>query len=151
MWLFIALLLYCFTCNFQYFIHMKIFTSKSQQIGERGEDETCKFLANKGFKVVERNYTKKWGELDIIAEKANVLHFIEVKSITIKDKISREISFSPEDNMHSWKVKRLQRALETYLMEREVDEDKEWQFDLVCVYFTGNTVRVEILEDIVLG
>ncbi|MEI6480398.1 MAG: YraN family protein [bacterium] len=129
---------------------MKIFTSKTQQTGEIGEQEAVNYLINKGFNIIERNYTRKWGELDIVAKKSNVLHFIEVKSITVRDIFSRENSYRPEDNMHLWKVKRLQRALETYLMDREVDENTEWQFDLACVYLKENEVRVEFIEDIVL-
>ena len=50
---------------------MKKFTSKSQKIGELGEDLACKFLMKHEFIISERNYTRKWGEIDIIAEKDN--------------------------------------------------------------------------------
>ncbi|MEI6093540.1 MAG: YraN family protein, partial [bacterium] len=72
---------------------MKIFTSKTQQTGEIGEQEAVNYLINKGFNIIERNYTRKWGELDIVAKKSNVLHFIEVKSITVRDIFSRENSY----------------------------------------------------------
>lgn len=130
---------------------MKTFTSKSQQIGELGEEKVAQYLGNRGFKIIERNYTRKWGEIDIVTQKDEVLHFIEVKTITLKDNISRENSFRPEDNMHAWKARRLRRVLETYIMDREVDEDAEWQFDLACVYLKGNKVeKIEILEDLVI-
>lgn len=130
---------------------MKTFTSKTQQIGELGEEKVAQYLESRGFRVVERNYTRKWGELDIVAEKGSVLHFIEVKTITLKDNISRENTFRPEDNMHVWKARRLRRALETYIMDREVDEDQEWQFDLACVYLRGDKVeKIEVLEDLVI-
>ncbi len=58
----------------------KVFTSEKQKIGELGENIAVKFLTKKGFFISERNYTKKWGEIDIIAEKNNKLYFIEVKS-----------------------------------------------------------------------
>ena len=130
---------------------MKLFTSKTQKIGEQGEQEAARFLINKGFNVIERNYTRKWGELDIVAQKGNVLHFIEVKSITVKDVFSRENTYRPEDNMHTWKIKRLRRALESYIMDREVDENQEWQFDLICVYFSEKGARIELIEDIILS
>ena len=59
--------------------YMKNFTSNSQKIGQVGEDIACKFLMKHGFTVLERNYTKKWGEIDIIAQKEDVLYFVEVK------------------------------------------------------------------------
>ena len=61
---------------------MKIFTSKSQKIGEIGEDIAEKFLMKSGFTIVERNYTRKWGEIDIIAKKRGVVCFFEVKSVS---------------------------------------------------------------------
>ena len=129
---------------------MKIFTSKTQKIGEVGEQEAVNHLIKIGFNILERNYTRKCGELDIVAEKGNILHFIEVKSVTVRDMFSRENSYRPEDNMHPWKVKRLQRTLETYLIDKKVEENKEWQFDLVCVYFKGSEIKIEFIEDIVL-
>ena len=59
---------------------MKKFTSKSQKTGEIGEELACKFLVKHGFTIFERNYTKKWGEIDIVATKNGVLHFFEVKA-----------------------------------------------------------------------
>ena len=56
--------------------------AKHLEIGRLGEDIACRFLKEKGFKVVERNYWKKWGEIDIVAEKEGVLRFIEVKTVT---------------------------------------------------------------------
>jgi putative endonuclease len=131
---------------------MKIFTSKSQQTGEIGEEIVVKNLINKGFRVIERNYTRKWGEIDIIAEKDSVLHFIEVKSITVRDMFSHETSFyRPEDNMHSLKLIRLRRVLETYITEKDIPENKEWQFDLACVYLIGEKVeKIEWVRDIIL-
>ena len=52
---------------------MKNFTSKSQKIGKIGEDIAAKFLMKHGFSVLDRNYTKKWGEIDIIAQKEEKL------------------------------------------------------------------------------
>ena len=70
---------------------MKTFTSKTQKIGEIGEKLACMFLMKHGFKVLDRNYRKKWGEIDIIAQKDDILRFIEVKTV------SRE-TFNNNDN-----------------------------------------------------
>ena len=49
---------------------------------EIGENIAVRFLVKHNFSILERNYTKKWGEIDIIAEKSSKLYFIEVKSVT---------------------------------------------------------------------
>ena len=128
---------------------MKLFTSKTQQIGELGETETSKYLEKLGYKIIERNYTRKWGEIDIVAKKGNILHFIEVKSLKIKDSVSYE-TYRPEENMHFSKIKRLKRAIQTYLMDRGVSDDIEWQFDLACVYLREKDTKIKILENIIL-
>jgi len=57
----------------------KVFTSESQKTGEIGENIAVKFLVKHGFSILGRNYTKKWGEIDIIAEKKGKIYFVEVK------------------------------------------------------------------------
>ena len=53
----------------------KVFTSEKQKIGEIGENVAVKFLMKHDFLILDRNYTKKWGEIDIVAEKDNKIIF----------------------------------------------------------------------------
>ena len=53
-----------------------------KRVGQIGEDIACQFLERKGFKVLERNYRKPWGEIDIIAEKDGIVRFVEVKAFS---------------------------------------------------------------------
>lgn len=52
----------------------------SRAKGNLAEDKACGFLYENGFSVIERNFYSRFGEIDIIALKDEVLHFIEVKS-----------------------------------------------------------------------
>jgi len=131
---------------------MKIFTSDSQKIGLLGEDIACKFLMKHGFSILERNYTKKWGEIDIIAEKDNKKYFIEVKSKSVisLDSVTH-VTNRPEDNMHPWKLKRLRRVVETYLISKRLGS-VNWQFDLLVVYLDikNRKARVRVIENVIL-
>jgi putative endonuclease len=131
---------------------MKKFTSNSQRIGELGEDVACKFLVKHGFSILERNYTKKWGEIDIIAEKWNKRYFIEVKSKSVSDLnfVLDEVN-RPEENMHIWKMKRLRRVVETYLISKRLGS-VHWQFDLIIVYLDieKRLARVKVVDNIIL-
>ena len=60
---------------------MKRFTSKTQKIGEIGEKIAEMFLVKHGFTVIDRNFTHKLGEIDIIAKKNSKIFFFEVKTI----------------------------------------------------------------------
>jgi Holliday junction resolvase-like predicted endonuclease len=144
---------------------MKIFTSQSQKIGKIGEDIAIKFLMKHDFSILETNYTKKWGEIDIIAQKNHKFFFIEVKSVSRSlvstvteniegdDNVIRETEndYQPEDNMHPWKRKRLARTVETYLISQRVG-NVEWQFDVLLVYLDLKTkrARVKVIENVIL-
>ena len=127
----------------------KVFTSEKQKIGEIGENIAVKFLMKHGFAVLDRNYTKKWGEIDIVAEKEGRLYFIEVKSV------SRETfdldQYNPEDNMHPWKMKRMARTIQTYLLSKRFD-DREWQGDLLVVFLNlkDKSAKIKVVKDIIL-
>lgn len=134
---------------------MKKFTSDSQKVGQLGEDLACMFLMKHGFSVLERNYTRKWGEIDIIAQKSEKLYFIEVKSVSCEtlpdDAQINPFIKRPEENMHYWKRKRLARTVETYLIHNRIG-NREWQFDLCLVYIVTQKrlARVKMIENIIL-
>jgi len=52
----------------------------SRKLGNKAEDEAVAYLLKKGFRILERNFYSRFGEIDIIALKDEVVHFIEVKS-----------------------------------------------------------------------
>jgi|SRR3989344_3318492 len=134
----------------------KIFTSEKQKIGEIGENMAVRFLMKHGFSILDRNYTKKWGEIDIVAEKDKKLYFVEVKSVsrTAFDNVSQETldQYVPEDNMHPWKLKRLSRTIQTYLLSKKIPDEKEWQVDLLVVYLDlkSKKARVKVVSNIIL-
>jgi len=134
-----------------------------RHIGDTGEGVACKYLEGRGYRVVERNYLKPWGEIDIVATKANKLYFVEVKTVSRDTRVGdpaiegREVTrepapYRPEENVHPGKVKRLHRAIQTYLLDHKVPEEMPWQLDVACVYldFATRKARVEILENVIL-
>lgn len=155
--------------------------SEKRQLGNLGEDLAEVFLVKQGFRVVERNYLKKWGELDIIAARDGLLHFLEVKSKTrgyvTREKTNESVShyvsqksftkddfrillsretdtvsdYMPEENVHFWKQKRMIRAIQTYLLDRNVEEDKEWQIDVITVIidFLRKEAIIKHIENVV--
>jgi len=129
--------------------------AKHNETGEIGEGIASNFLAKKGYNLICRNYRRKWGEIDIIMEKDKVLHFIEVKTVSRRSyggRFEQEINnYRPEDNMHPWKLKRLQRAAQTYLLEK-YKSDPIWQFDLACVFLDQErrVAKVRFMENIIL-
>jgi len=103
--------------------------------GDIAEQKACEFLTCKGFMVLERNfYAKKIGEIDIIATKGGVYHFVEVKSAN-----TYEIAVN---NITQNKLVKLKRSISYYLQNKKLDVN----FCLHAIIVIGN--KIEFLENI---
>ena len=111
--------------------------SQKSQIGQLGEQTAADFIAERGYKIRARNYRKPYGEVDIIAEKDKVLHFIEVKT----SKYYPDSAFTPEMRINARKVRNLKKLCETYLRETSVLQDQPWQIDVISVILDSGGVR----------
>jgi len=128
-------------------------------VGKLGEDVACEFLEGRGYRIRERNYLKRWGEIDIVGERSGELFFFEVKTVSDKipeverKKISRENydTYKPEYNVGPEKIKRLSRVIGTYLAEKNMS-DRPWSFAVLSVLLNikDRVARVKFLKDIVL-
>jgi putative endonuclease len=120
--------------------------------GNIGENIACLFLEKKGFRIVARNYQKKWGELDIVARKGGTPHFFEVKSVAALRARNPFDAHRPEDNIHSLKVRHIRRMIETYLLEHGSDPDAEFRFHVICVFMdlTSRRAKVKWMENVIL-
>lgn len=117
-------------------------------LGKQGEDISVKHLVKQGYKILERNYRKNWGEIDVIAEKNKVIHFIEVKSVSYETDFENLI---PEENVHQHKKQRLERTIKTYLAEKNISEDTEIQIDVFAILVNPETgeSKIRITENVI--
>ena len=121
------------------------------EIGRIGEDIAAQFLKRKGFNILERNYWKPWGEIDIIAEKGGVVRFVEVKAVTRESlpDVSRESNdYRPEENIHPAKLQKVARTAELYMSSK--GDEREFQIDAVGVYLDtlNRRARCRLYEQI---
>jgi len=104
-----------------------------KNVGDIGEDFASQLLTNAGYSILERNYRTKAGEIDIIATKNGVLHFIEVKT-----RNGDQYGY-PSEAVDEAKQKRIKKAAEQYLQNRRL----AWQNVSIDVY--------EIMTDLIEG
>ena len=100
--------------------------------GNLSESVVCDFLASKGYEIIDRNYLRKCGELDIVAIKEGSLHFIEVKSDFRRNQGD---GYRAEELMHNLKQRRLRRMVAIYLEDKKFGLDHPFVFDLAIVSF----------------
>ncbi len=109
------------------------------QIGQAGERAATKWLRSNGYLIHDLNWRDGRYELDIVAEKWGVMHFIEVKS-------RRAGGFTtPEEAMDSQKINAFKRATRSYIAQHAMQED--FQLDLVAVdLFDDGSTEIRLIE-----
>ncbi len=98
-----------------------------QTIGKIGEQLACKFLHGLGYKLLDRNYLIRQGEIDIVAQKKDVLVFVEVKT-------RKSDRFGTAAEAVTWRKR--QSIMLTALNYIQVKSPcyKSYQFDVIEVY-----------------
>jgi len=114
------------------------------RVGKVGEEVAAKYLTQNGFEIKERNYSKKWGELDIVALKDKKLHFVEVKTRSGID------YGAGEEAIGRLKQQRLLGAAKMYIAKFQPSE-KFYQIDSISLLLNKvqKTAKIRYLENIV--
>ena len=108
--------------------------TEKRRKGDKGEEVAFLYLKNNGYKILDRNYENRFGEIDIIAQKDKEIIFVEVKTRRVEgDKIEGDDELYPERNVDWKKQGKLIRAAEYYLIENKYPDDTSWQIDVIGV------------------
>jgi len=113
-----------------------------QELGDAGEDAACKLLRRAGYRILERNWRNKWGELDAIAWEADELVFVEVRSRSSGGFGTGAESVTPR------KQKQIIRAARIYMSAKKLDACAQpCRFDVVEMLYTSDgTWKGEIIK-----
>lgn len=107
--------------------------------GAEGEALAARFLQEKGYEIVDRNYRFKRSEIDLIAKKNGWLIFVEVKTRT-----SNAFGY-PEEFVDRAKEKKIMEGAEQYML------DQNWEgnvrYDIVSILLSGGNAEILHLED----
>ncbi|SHF98619.1 YraN family protein [Flavobacterium defluvii] len=117
--------------------------AEHNELGKKGEELAVEHLQKNGYEILERNWVFQKAEIDIIAQKNDVLAIVEVKT-----RSSLEFG-SPQDFVKPKKIQLLIKAVNAYINYREKDfnEDLNIRFDIVGVHKNGESFAIEHLTD----
>ncbi len=112
-------------------------------VGKLGEDIAVKFLQKRRMKILQRNYRTPFGEIDIIARKGSVLHFVEVKT-------RRSEKFGkPFEAVDKRKLMHIKRSAEYYLQKEGVDNKNfDVEVDVISILMKGEEEKIEFIENV---
>lgn len=110
--------------------------------GATGEKIAINFLRSKGYDILESNWSTRFGELDIIAQRAELLVFVEVKTRRAPDTEAALEAVTPA------KRERMLKAVYQYLHEHDIDPDSRWRMDVIAVAIARDgRPRIDHVED----
>ena len=81
---------------------------RNNPLGKLGEDFAVKFLLQKDYRILARNFRSRFGEIDIVAQKGDALVFVEVKT-----RWSKKFG-GPFEAVTPWKIQKIKRTAEYY-------------------------------------
>lgn len=112
--------------------------------GNKGEDVAVYYLTKKGYDVIARNYLKREGEIDIVAQKKSVLVFVEVKSSFAKER--KNIQEKPEARISKSKIEKIKKAALSFIEEKGYSPEQECRCDVVSIIFIGRNIKVKHIK-----
>lgn len=98
----------------------------NKKIGAEGEAVACRYLKRRGYRILDRNFTIRGGELDIIAMDGNELVFAEVKTRT------SDVMGHPSDAVNNLKKKNIIHTARIYISKKKL-YDIQVRFDVLEV------------------
>jgi putative endonuclease len=114
--------------------------AEQRQLGRVGEEAAIQYLQAHGYRILERNYRCRFGEIDLIARDGAVLVFVEVKT-----RRSRAFG-SPATAVTLQKQRHIVKASQVYLAHRG-DGREVCRFDVVAIELDGHRPRIEIIKN----
>ena len=113
--------------------------AEHNDLGKLGEELAVEYLQEKGYEILKTNYFFLKAEIDIIAQKENILAIVEVKTRSTLD-------FGlPQDFVKPKKIQLLVKAVNEYVVSNNLDVDV--RFDIIAVHREGKKFNIEHLED----
>lgn len=113
--------------------------AEHNELGKLGEELAVEFLQKNGYDILETNWLFQKAEIDIIAQKENILAIVEVKTRSTVD-------FGlPQDFVKPKKIQLLVKAVNEYVISNELDV--EIRFDIIAIHKEGKNYKIEHIED----
>ncbi len=113
--------------------------AQHNELGKKGEQLAIDYLIKKGYTIRDKNWRFQKAEVDIIAQKGDLLAVVEVKTR------STDYFGNPQDFVNPKKIKLLVTAINEYVISKDLDV--EVRFDIIGIIKTKKETKIEHLED----
>jgi putative endonuclease len=113
--------------------------AEHNELGKFGEELAVEYLQKNGYDILETNWIFQKAEIDVIAQKGNILAIVEVKTRS-------SIEFGlPQDFVKPKKIQLLVKAVNEYVISNDLDV--EVRFDIIAIFKEDKTYKIEHIDD----
>ncbi|MBN2087252.1 YraN family protein [Candidatus Peregrinibacteria bacterium] len=117
-----------------------------QETGKKGESIAKDFLIKKGYNILDKNYLKRQGEIDIIAFDPE---FKEIVFVEVKTRKNSNFGY-PEEFVTESKIEKIETTANIWLEENNKIDDF-WRIDIIAIELSGKNPKIEHLKNITQG
>ena len=128
----------------------------TKKVGNFGERIAEKYLRDKGYQILDKNYSfripgnPQKGEIDIVAKKSDIISFIEVKTLFSREFGRGQTSaISPEEKVNFGKQRKLIKTAESWLMGKKIPLNSKWQIDVISIRIDKGKAKIWHFENAV--
>jgi len=120
-----------------------------KKVGNFGEQIAENYLKNKGYQILDRNFSfripgnPQKGEVDIIAQKNDIISFVEVKTL----RLAQGEPFSPEEKVDFGKQRKLVKTAESWLIKKKIPLNSKWQIDVIAIELKNKKAKINHFEN----
>lgn len=111
-----------------------------KELGFLAENIAARYLQERGYQIISRNYRRPWGEIDLIARRDGAIFFVEVKA---NQQQFTAADFAPEARADAVKMNKVRRTAALYMGQTE-DPQLAWQIDVIAVTFDRANKKAKI-------
>lgn len=128
-----------------------------KQLGKLGEEIAEKYLRGKGYKILDRNFSKRFtsgyfkGEIDLIVKKDNLISFVEVKTLwqnPLKLGQNKDNPFFPEQKVNFKKIRKVAKMAEIWLQNQKIPLNTEWGIDVISIIINSKGAKIKHFKNI---
>ncbi len=114
-----------------------------KNLGRRGEEQASLFLQKQGYKILQRNFRSRLGEIDIIALEAQTVVFVEVKT-----RFSQKFGL-PEEAVTPWKIRSIIKTAQ-YFQMLHPNLPESLRIDVVAISLSSNgeTKEIKLIKNV---
>ncbi|MBU8711442.1 MULTISPECIES: YraN family protein [Brevibacillus] len=117
-------------------------SDRRRLLGQKGEQLAMRYLAQKGYRIVEQNTRTKQGEIDLIVQDDKTLVFVEVRTRS-------SLTFGTAAESVTWKKKQKLRQLAMAYIQAQQQPIASFRFDVVAIFHPGGNDRSEPSEPVI--